>query len=71
MTAEPTYDSLAGPMLVPTIVTDGGPWAAHNMPCPVCYERKAVLWLHDGAFHPCDHCTADGWVLKKKRRWRR
>jgi hypothetical protein len=48
-------------LLQPTVLTDGGPWATHNMPCPVCGQRPAVLELHDGRFHPCWDCQRAGW----------
>lgn len=64
-------ERLAGPLLMPTVVTDGGPWAAHNMPCPVCITRGAMLNLDDGVFHPCDRCRLSGWNLKQRRKWKR
>jgi hypothetical protein len=58
----------AGPMMIPTVVTDGGPWALHNMPCPICLQRRAMLNLDDGTFHPCDTCRNRGWELRQRRR---
>ena len=35
----------------PTVETDGGPWAVHNMPCAVMYqEEKAVLDLNSTSY---------------------
>lgn len=53
----------------PTIETDGGPWATHNMPCPVCLDKKAIIYLNTGTFYPCGTCQMDGWVLKKESKW--
>ena len=50
-------------LLQPTVVTDGGPWAEHNYPCPVCVERPAVRHLSVGAYGPCDECGSKGWRL--------
>lgn len=55
----------------PTIETDGGPWATHNMPCPVCLNKKAIIYLNDGSFHPCGECQMKGWVLKKEILWKK
>lgn len=32
------------------MVTDGGPWASHNVVCAVCGERGAMLDLNLGIF---------------------
>jgi hypothetical protein len=57
----------------PVISTDGGPWATHDMACAVCHERKAILELGEGTFHPCHVCQAHGWDLierpSKFNRW--
>jgi hypothetical protein len=53
-----------------TVITDGGPWAQHTMPCPVCCDRHAILDLSTGAFGPCGTCQADGWQLTRQRRRR-
>lgn len=53
----------------PIIVTDGGPWAEHDVACAVCHERKAVLELATGHFRPCWTCQSQGWVLARRRRW--
>ena len=46
--------------------------AVHNMPCATCHGEKAVLFLNDGRFHPCDKCSQKGWVtLKLSPFWRR
>lgn len=55
-------------MLQPEIVTDGGPWAMHNMPCAVCVERKAILNLSIGVFEPCGECQSLGWETRRRRR---
>lgn len=55
-------------LLRPTVVTDGGPWADHDMPCAVCRTRPAVLDLASGVFEPCWECQSDGWQLRKRRR---
>ena len=53
------------------VVTDGGPWATHNFPCPVCRENKAILNLNEGVMEPCGRCSGFGWQLVhwKNRRW--
>jgi len=56
-------ENLAGPMLQPKVVTDGGPWAQHNMPCAVCRSSLAVLNLDSGVFEPCGNCQQDRWRL--------
>ena len=63
-------ESLAGPLLEPTIITDGGPWADHNMPCAVCRALPAVLALNSGRFEPCWTCQRAGWRTVRRRRWR-
>lgn len=69
------------PMWTPTIRTDGGPWAEHNMPCAVCCLKKATLDLNTGIFQPCSPCQRRGlYVMVRPRlrvrqwrapRWRR
>lgn len=46
----------------------GSPVAEHNFPCPVCGERKAMLCLNTGLFHPCGLCDRKGWMLVRPRR---
>jgi hypothetical protein len=53
----------------PVIVTDGGPWAEHDMACAVCQQKKAVLDLNSGRFDPCWGCQGAGWRLAHRRRW--
>lgn len=53
---------------VPTIVTDGGPWATHDQACAVCHQRSAVLDLSDGIFQPCWECRREGWLLRYRPR---
>ncbi len=50
------------------IVTDGGPWATHNMPCAICHKEHAVLDLETAIFYPCWKCQKQ-WVLKKKNKF--
>jgi hypothetical protein len=50
-------------ILSPVVYTDGGPWAQHNFPCPVCRGRRAVLDLSQGVFAPCWECQRSGWRL--------
>lgn len=52
-------------MHTPVVVTDGGPWALHDYACPTCQERKAVLNLNTGRFHPCWPCQDEGWTTVK------
>lgn len=54
-------------------VTDWGPWAQHNFPCPVCKERLARVELGGWIFGPCAECRIEGWVLELQRPswWRR
>lgn len=49
----------------PAIVTDGGPWAMHDMACAVCHDRKAVLDIGTGIFQPCWSCQSSGWTLAR------
>ena len=52
------------------VVTDGGPWAVHNMPCTVCGVEHALLYLNDGRFEPCWKCQAKGWrTVRLGRFW--
>lgn len=47
------------------IETDGGPWATHDMPCGVHFDKgeKAVLNLNDGVFEPSWRAQSEGWRL--------
>jgi hypothetical protein len=56
-----------------TIATDGGPWAIHNFPCPICLKRPAILNLNTGVFEPCGVDRAEGWTIIrwKHLRWER
>ena len=47
------------------IITDGGPWADHNMPCAVCWTEHAVLDMHTSRFEPCWKCQAKRWRTLK------
>jgi hypothetical protein len=55
------------------VATDGGPWAMHNFPCPVCQQRAAILNLNTGIFEPCGIDKAKGWELvqRRKNHWTR
>ena len=59
---------MAERLLQPTVITDGGPWAEHDMPCAVCRVRPAVLNLNVGMFEPCWTCQEQGFRLVYKRR---
>ena len=52
------------------VLTDGGPWAMHNYPCPVYSDEPAVLEIHDGVFHPSWKAQSEGWALVKTSGWR-
>lgn len=48
----------------PTVVTDGGPWATHDMPCCICHQTEhAVLNLNEGVFQPSWKAQKKGWKL--------
>lgn len=47
------------------IVTDGGPWASHDYPCPVFRDRPAVLNLSKGIFEPSWEAQDKGYHLVK------
>jgi hypothetical protein len=47
----------------PTVASDGGPWAEHDMACAVCRKRNAVLILETGYFQPCWGCQTAGFYL--------
>jgi hypothetical protein len=51
----------------PVIVSDGGPWAEHDMACAVCHEETAVLDIGTGVFHPCWRCARQGWEIRGRR----
>lgn len=59
-----------GPVDV-TLASDGGPWAVHNMPCPVCVDNKAIVHLGPGGFGPCGKCQQQGWELRRRKPARR
>lgn len=56
---------------VPTIVSDGGPWVKHNMPCAVEPSQKAVYDLGQGVFLPSWAAQRQGWMLIKPPKWLR
>ncbi len=54
----------------PEILTDGGPWAEHDIACPVCWnytDHGAVLDIGTAIGSPCDSCRAQGWEIHKRR----
>jgi hypothetical protein len=51
------------------VMTDGGPWATHNMPCPVCRDNHALLDLSCGVMKPCRHCREKGYRLVLGETW--
>lgn len=53
-------------MHVPVVITDGGPWAVHDVACPVCRCRKAILVVETGVFLPCGACQRAGWSLRRR-----
>ena len=59
------------PLLTPTIITDGGPWAKHNMPCAVYTACRAVLELETGIFMPSNEAHRAGWRLVCVPKWLR
>jgi hypothetical protein len=62
------------PARPPTVLTDGGPWAMHDMPCPVLgAPHHAVLDLNTGVYHPSWAAQSMGWRLTQRRHgwWRR
>jgi hypothetical protein len=62
-------DRLRDPVpLEVTLLSDDGSWAVHDMPCPVCLDRKAVVDLSGGGFGPCAECSRAGWELRQQRR---
>lgn len=59
------------PMHVPVVITDGGPWAEHDMACAVCQRRKAIVDVGTSVYQPCSSCQQAGYRLVWKRRWLR
>ena len=55
----------------PTIITDGGPWATHDMPCCVYEDEPAVLQIITGVFEPSWKAQREGWELVKVNRFQR
>lgn len=56
-----------------SVLTDGGPWAQHNFPCPVCKKAFAVMELDGWIFNPCRNCESN-WKLIDLRKlpfWKR
>lgn len=37
----------------------------HDVPCPVCFDEKAMFVMNDSAFQPCKSCQAKGWKITK------
>lgn len=52
------------------VITDGGPWAFHNYPCPVHWKKHAVLNIGTGVFQPSWEAQKDGWMLVRASGWR-
>ena len=50
------------------IVTDGGPWAQHNYPCPVCRVKPAVINVGTGRFNACWSCQDKGWQVCRPKK---
>ncbi len=50
----------------------GSPFAEHNMPCPICRQNHAVMYLNTGVFWPCGECENErGWyTIRVPRRLR-
>jgi hypothetical protein len=55
----------------PKIITDGGPWAEHDMACPVKWRegKVAVLDIGDGVFHPSWDAQREGWMTIRPPKW--
>ena len=47
----------------------GGLAAEHDMPCAVCHERPAVLYINEAILEPCWKCQEKGWTLIKVPGW--
>jgi hypothetical protein len=58
-------------LMKPKVVTDGGPWAEHNMPCAVMNDEPAVLDGSTGVFLPSWKAQKDGWMLVRVPMWLR
>jgi len=55
---------------IPKIETDGGPWAMHDVACPIHGPKKSsVLDLNTGIFHPSWKAQREGWILIKFPKW--
>ncbi len=52
------------------VITDGGPWASHNYPCPVNHDDHAVIDVATGVFYPSWSAQASGWRLVHADGWR-
>lgn len=57
-------------LLKPKVITDGGPWAHHNMPCAIYNDEHAVLDLNGNVFMPSWKAQKEGWKLIKINNWR-
>lgn len=51
------------------IRTDSGPWAEHNYPCPIYWERPAVYNLGKGIFSPSWQAQKMGWQIVRVNGW--
>ena len=47
----------------------GAPVAEHDVVCPICGQRHAVLLLNVGRFSPCWDCQRKGWRTYKFPLW--
>lgn len=48
------------------VIEDHGMWADHDMACPVCHRKHAVLNMNQGVFGPCERCESYGWEIRQK-----
>lgn len=51
------------------VVNDHGIFARHDVACPVCQQRHAVLYMNTGIFHPCWRCQNVGFSLVLFPKW--
>lgn len=51
------------------VITDGGPWATHNYPCPVYQDLHAIINLNSGVFTPSRKAESEGWRLIQVKGW--
>lgn len=46
---------------------DHGLCVDHDMPCPVCWKKKAMYQMNTAVFMPCNECQKRGWEIGRKR----